>query len=61
MQAEMVANTGLTFSVERIGAEIDAAVIIETVPLPWISRMTVAMANGIRIAGIGSPAMTCAR
>ena len=34
-----------------IGAVIEAAVIIATVPEPWMKRMIVAIRNGRRIAG----------
>ena len=61
MHADIVANTGLMLRLARIGAEIDAAVIMDTVPLPWISLITVAMINGTRIAGSGILEITCAR
>ena len=34
-----------------MGAVIEAAVIIATVPEPWMKRMIVAIRNGRRIAG----------
>ena len=40
----------------RIGAEIDAPVIIATVPEPWIRRTRELITKGISTAGMARPA-----
>ena len=40
----------------RMGAEIEAEVMMATVPDPWMRRTMVAMTNGIRMVGRGRPA-----
>ena len=50
-QAASAARTGLTFNLVMIGAVIEAAVIIATVPLPWIKRIKVAIIKGNKIGG----------
>lgn len=51
-QAASAARTGLTFNLVIIGAVIEAAVIIATVPLPCIKRIKVAIIKGNKIGGI---------
>lgn len=56
-QAESVANTGLTPKGIIIGAAIDAAVSMATVPEPWINLIIVAMINGSKSGLIFKVAM----
>ena len=50
--AARAANNGEALVCSIIGAQIDEAVTIATVPEPWIKRTTVATMNGNKITGI---------